>query len=93
MDREKELEKIADMLVAVCDDCNECPYGKKYGYRTCTEHQMAERIFGAGYRKADEVRKETLREIDKLAAKCGLDEFRAVHLRKYAKQHGVEVDK
>ena len=39
-----------------------------------------------------EIVKTVLQDIDYLAARCGLDEFRAVELRKYAKQHGVEVD-
>lgn len=60
MNKENQIEEIADKMVAVCDDCNECHYGKKYGYGTCTEHQMAEKIYEAGYRKANEVRKETI---------------------------------
>ena len=87
MDRKKEISDLIDQLAIVCDNKREEDCDEKTCYRC-----QAEFLIDAGYRKADEVRKETLQEIDKLAAKCGLDEFRAVELRKYAKQLGVEVD-
>ena len=97
MNKEKEIEEIADMLVAVCDDCNECPYGKKYGYGACTEHQMAERIYEAGYRKADEVRKETAKEIynsliDETVWETDTIMISVDWLKDKIKKYGVEVD-
>ena len=53
---------------------------------------VARALVNAGYRKTVDVAKKILQDIDNLAAECGLDKFRAVELRKYAKRLGVEVD-
>ena len=82
-DTEKEIEKVCGIIDRAVSVRNDCIFGV---------YDAAENVVNAGYRKADEVRKEVLQGIDNLAAQCGLDEFRAVHLRKYAKQLGVEVD-
>ena len=64
MNKEKEIEKMVNVLCYVlCDDtdyCDDCAYR---GYGDCENRKIANRIYEAGYRKADEVRKETAKEI------------------------------
>lgn len=92
MDKEKEIEEMSNVIAEICekqskkykcDDCNNC---------------MAEFLLNAGYRKADEVRKETAKEIlqdlyDEASKYCdetmGLDTY---EIKQLSKKYGVEVD-
>ncbi len=57
MNRDKEVSDLIDQLAIVCDNKREEDCDEKTCYRC-----QAEFLIDAGYRKADEVRKETARK-------------------------------
>ncbi len=68
MDKEKEIQKIAVIIrksSKIEDNCpfykKLCPYIKQIHF--CNECIMANDLLKAGYRKADEVEKETAQKI------------------------------
>ena len=70
-------EQIEDMARAACDACGRdgyhCPLLAKY--RPCDASlKYAEAVYDAGYRKAEEVRKETAKEILDMLYDQGIDE-------------------
>ena len=80
MDKEKEIEeieKIIENTMVICDD-----------YICIGAHETAEKIVNIGYRKADEVRKETAKEILKEVRQNAGGRWLAELCEKY----GVEVD-
>lgn len=89
MDKEKEIEEMVNALrYVLCGDtdyCDDCSYR---GYGDCENRKIANRIYEAGYRKADEVRKETIREISKWLH----EHYRAEFLGLFDKTFGIEVE-
>lgn len=65
---------------------------KEYDNNEVDFAASAENLIKAGYRKADEVRKEVLQDIDKMAAQYDLDTFRAIIIRDLARKYGVKID-
>lgn len=66
MTKEDQIEEMAHaMKGCISYDCAECR--KTHAYNgdlfNCFAEDYANRLYNAGYRKADEVRKETAREI------------------------------
>ncbi|MCD8308454.1 MAG: hypothetical protein LUD19_01270 [Clostridia bacterium] len=86
MDKEKEIQEMADIAEIYCsnhfdekicnneDDCNKCTF-----------YALAE----AGYRKADEVRKETAKEI---LQEVGEYMSGYIWFKELCEKYGVEVD-
>ena len=76
MNKEKQIEEMAKILCElikdeVRKDCERC-YFKHDGYkRTCKYRKCAIQMYEAGYRKAEEVRKETARECLKILHNIG----------------------
>ena len=92
MDKKNEILEMAEVMVSACDDCGDCEY-HKYG-NFCIEAQQAERLIESGYRKATDVRKETIRAmaqylLDRMA-NAPLSDIELV--KAYAFQCGVKVD-
>lgn len=54
----KKIEEMARLTCPMQCDCKEC-----WAYKNCAFIYDANILYKAGYRKADEVRKETAREI------------------------------
>ena len=83
MNKEKEIEEVEEIIedtVVICNDY------------LCGTHEAAEDIIKAGYRKADEVRKETAKEIlEYLRAVQEKDELKNCDLDWIAMQYGIEV--
>lgn len=69
-ERIKEIAKIlhsthAESVICIGKDCNFCKHAglKIFDDYTCIDLDLAEALHNEGYRKVDEVRKETAREI------------------------------
>ena len=77
--REKAIEKMTKSVVACENNCKDCNFW-------CVSHFNAVRFYDAGYRKEEEVRKETLIE----AAKWLDEEWGIGSL--LLKEFGVEVE-
>ncbi|MCD8372025.1 MAG: hypothetical protein LUD27_01845 [Clostridia bacterium] len=63
MDKEKEIQEMASVICGVGDGCGDtCQYFKA---NKCLSEDgaTAEVLYNAGYRKTDEVQKETAKEI------------------------------
>lgn len=100
MDKEKEIEALAVAAMDKCNGgCSDCSH-LKLGMYGCTGHLYATRVYEAGYRKADEVRKETAKEI--LQRLFDIVREQAAHIMStpvdwvsnveyLAKEYGVEV--
>lgn len=61
MDKEREIEEMAIVLSTEdgsTDDCPDCEH-----ITMCFRQCDAEKLYNEGYRKADDVRKETAKEI------------------------------
>ncbi len=94
MSKQKEIEEMADVLWGHCGNLiNEYCEGKSH----CA-NCIAKKLTDAGYRKADEVRKETAKEIlqdlyDEASKYCddtmGLNTY---EIKQLANKYGVEVD-
>ena len=70
MTKQEQIKEITSIIDSdICDkDCsNRCPYCGGLSSRE------AEKIYNAGYRKADEVRKETAKEILDMLYDMGID--------------------
>lgn len=72
MNKEKQIEEMAKLMCEstrrcyeLCGDC----YGEKDNFYGCKG--LAESFYDAGYRKAEEVRKETARECLKILHNIG----------------------
>ena len=95
MDKEKEIEEMLNVLrYVLCDDtdyCDDCFYR---GYGDCENRKIANRIYEAGYRKADEVRKETAKEIwkDFKLQRNHFDDWEWEVVKLICRTNGVEVD-
>lgn len=66
MSKERQIEEIYRILLDGCNgiDCYECEgNGKKDG---CLHYHNANALYNAGYRKADEVAREIIEEIELL---------------------------
>lgn len=78
MDKEKEIEEMAIILSTedgTTTDCQDCDH-RTMCFRQCD----AEKLYNAGYCKADEVRKETAKEIfDELIRVTALMELQGGH--------------
>lgn len=97
MDKEKEIEQIAEIFVKeYCkqNGCESCDCAYEYGTKleSCEDyvhyHQMATKFYEVGYRSADEVRKKTAKEI--LQRLYDTKEF--FEILNLAEKYGVEVD-
>lgn len=94
MDREKEIEEMAKTLC--------CLYGTIECYTCaviCGVPENCERLYDAGYRKADEVRKETVEEIwEEVKGVCNRVakyDYRLPNIEPFKnifKKYGVEVN-
>lgn len=99
MDKEKEIEKIAKIACGVKGiECVRCLFSDKEG-KCNIQKYYARRLCNAGYRKADEVRKETAKEIlQYFYDLCSKNPFGDYDLcdhdiKELAKKYGVEVGK
>ena len=60
MTKQEQIEEMANIPhKCIKSSCEECIKND----RKCADYTRAEALYNAGYRKADEVRKETAREI------------------------------
>lgn len=80
MDKEKEIEEMEEVALR-SGHSND-------GYIEFDYRDIAEYFYKAGYRKADEVRKETIREISTWLH----EHYRAEFLGLFDKTFGIEVD-
>ncbi len=70
MDKEKEIATMANIIEScVKPSCEECV---KFD-RPCSHYKNAEKLFNAGYRKADEVRQGTAKRIFDLLEKLEIE--------------------
>ena len=85
MNKEKEIEEVYDII----DDTIYIQYDWLYGKR-----EAAENIVNAGYRKADEVRKETANSMYKYfkELRWHFDDWQWAAIYTACKAHGAEVD-
>lgn len=95
MNKEKEIEEMAEFIGETLSVRHE---GDRFPLTVLTRDFLARRIIKAGYRKADEVRKEMAKEIlqdlyDEASKYCddtmGLNTY---EIKQLAKKYGVEVD-
>lgn len=85
MDKEKEIEEMEEVALR-SGHSND-------GYLEFDYRDIAECFYETGYRKADEVKKETAREIlEYLRAVQEKDELKNCDLDWIAMQYGVEVE-
>ena len=91
--RGKAIEEMAVKASNCCEcGCGDCPM------RPCTVYEYSERVYDAGYRKEEEVQKETARQFAKLLLKkfdknCqGHTFYRDDIKRILKKEFGVEVE-
>lgn len=96
MDKEREINELAHILIIHnCDTngCGGCDWSS-LGLNSCDDYlhyfDMATKINNAGYRKADEVRKETAKEI--LRELYGWDNKIDDMILALANAYGVEVE-
>lgn len=71
MDKEKEIEKMAHCIGATnflcAEDCNDCIQTRD----KCKLVKYAETLYNAGYRKAEDVKREAIKEFaERLEAKA-----------------------
>lgn len=60
MNKQEQIEEMANIPhKCIKSSCEECIKND----RKCADYKQAEAIYNAGYRKADEVRKETAKDI------------------------------
>ena len=83
MNKQKEIEEMAICVDETCDDVED----NKCNSRKCSLC-ISKHLVGEGYRKADEVRKETAKEILKEVRQNAGGRWLAELCEKY----GVEVD-
>lgn len=100
---QEQIEGIAKIACIACAPHNCCPLTANF--RPCDAAlEYAEAIYNTGYRKADEVRKETAREILDMLYDMGIDkgmleccricDVNGVSLAKQiCEKYGVEIDK
>lgn len=96
MDKQKEIEEMAQAICSIVKDgvkksCNDCLFGRRSLEARCKWCTYAVQIYEAGYRKADEVRKETtmeLLDLLKFGYELPIDDIAKEILEKY----GVEVE-
>ena len=56
MNREKQIEEIAKILLIDCEGaCTDCEYYGRYGGSLCIPMRLANELYNAGYRKQSEV--------------------------------------
>ena len=100
MIRQEQIEEILEVIKHCGDytnrDCAECDY-RLYGECKNQKQCEAEALYDVGYRKVDDVRKETaekiLNELIDSSNKITFFDCRmALGLDKLAKQYGVEVE-
>lgn len=103
MTKQVQIEKMANISCATCAPHNCCPLTANF--RPCAAAlEYAEAIYNAGYRKADEVSKETAKEILEMLYDMGIDKVKLECCKIYyvngvslAKQicekYGVEIEK
>ena len=101
MTKQEEIKKIATTMGGYYNDgkCifRNCAPCDKFNSQECSYKEDAEELYYAGYRKADEVRKETAKEIfgaiinNRDEVVCILIKYNK-WFQSLAKQHGVEVD-
>lgn len=93
MTKQEQIEEMANIPhKCIKSSCEECIKND----RKCADYTRAEAIYNAGYRKADEVRKETAREIlneliDSSNKITFFDCRMALGLDKLAKKYGLEI--
>lgn len=86
MDKEREIEEMCEIARKYSEDIANTPYYK--GVKTDMEA-----IYEAGYRKADEVRKETAKEIlQAVYNEWFKSETIDLFVKNLAKKYGIEVD-
>lgn len=72
MNKQEQIEEMAKTSCVACAPHNCCPILDKF--RPCDAAlEYAEAIYNAGYRKVDEVRKETAKEILDMLYDMGID--------------------
>lgn len=97
MTKQEQIEKMAKIACATCAPHNCCPLTANF--RPCDAAlEYAEAIYNAGYRKADEVRNETAKEIlDKLNALMEQYHYKSTAWRNCAnfikETYSVEIEK
>lgn len=89
MDKEKEIEEMSILATKTI----KAALGYEYGCRVETAEQQGENIanvlYEKGYRKADDVRKETAKELYDKFFGSG---FTTEYLKSVMKEYGVEVE-
>lgn len=99
-EQEKRKKAIYEMAESICPkfeiQCYDC-------HRDCNVEEDSERLYDAGYRKADEVRKETAKRFLKMLydigvdrqtiETCGIYDVNGSELARFVSQEfGVEVE-
>lgn len=108
IDRE-QIEKMAQVMCGFCTEDKRCvlKYSapcSEVASQDCTCKESAEELIHKGYRKADEVRKETAKEILNMLYATGIDketlecckifDVNGVSLAKQiCEKYGVEIEK
>lgn len=64
----REIERVIFYAECTKSDCEGCPAIRKHA---CSDYVDAKAVYDAGYRKAEEVRKETARECLKILHSIG----------------------
>lgn len=90
---QKEIEEMAKLLCSKSHSCDVCDFENK----PCGHQETAQILYTAGYRKADEVRTETAKELAKKLLACGQEsEYGEVYphdIKNIVKElYGVEVE-
>ena len=76
MSRDKQIEEMAreipkaNCIHEPCDECKWCGCANDEAY--CTDYLIAEHLYNAGYRKAEDVAREMLADLKSV----GIDEWR-----------------
>lgn len=82
----KEIEEMARTIIQPCKiSCKECD-------KKCRDYNLSRSLYNAGYRKAEEVRKETAKEILQQVYDFLNDKNDKFDVFELAKEYGVEVE-
>lgn len=102
MTREEQIEEFANYYCEYCKSQTGEKFCEHIDDKSCNIFFEAELFYNAGYRKAEEVRKETAKEILQcLYDKCyeisnmgkgGISHVLPIDILQFAEKYGVEVE-